>query len=91
MSRMAPAKLLLLALAQQATTFQAVPPLKAPQRRQVQVEILPAGVVGLALGVSAAFGVRRTKKVLKRRKAKQEEELRQAVAEAKAEAKREAD
>ena len=88
---MAPAKLLLLALAQQATTFQAVPPLKAPQRRQVQVEILPAGVVGLALGVSAAFGVRRTKKVLKRRKARQEEELRHAVAEARAEAKREAD
>ena len=54
---MAPAKLLLLALAQRATTFQAVPPLKAPQRRQVQVEILPAGVVGLALGVSAAFGL----------------------------------
>ena len=70
---MAPAKLLLLALAQQATTFQAVPPLKPPQvRRDVSVEILPAGVVGLALGVSAAFGVRRTKKVLKRRKAKQE-------------------
>mmetsp|Transcript_21763 Transcript_21763/g.56809 ORF Transcript_21763/g.56809 Transcript_21763/m.56809 type:complete len:555 (+) Transcript_21763:196-1860(+) len=88
---MAPAKLLLLALAQQATTFQAVPPLKAPPRRDVSVEILPAGVVGLALGVSAAFGVRRTKKVLKRRKAKQEEELRQAVAEARAEAKREAD
>ena len=88
---MAPAKLLLLALAQRATTFQAVPPLKAPPRRDVSVEILPAGVVGLALGVSAAFGVRRTKKVLKRRKAKQEEELRQAVAEAKAEAKREAD
>ena len=85
---MAPAKLLLLALAQQATTFQAVPPLKPPQRRDVSVEILPAGVVGLALGVSAAFGVRRTKKVLKRRKAKQEEELRQAVAEARAEAKR---
>jgi hypothetical protein len=82
---------LLLALAQQATTFQAVPPLKAPPRRDVSVEILPAGVVGLALGVSAAFGVRRTKKVMRRRKARQEEELKQAVAEARAEAKREAD
>lgn len=92
---MAPARLLLLALAQQATTFERIPPIKAAPHRDVSVEFLPAGVVGLALGVSAALGARRTKNVLKRRKLKQEkqqaEDVRKAVAEVRAEVKREAD